>query len=77
MPRPELIASRRVSISGLCRRLDDWVQDENGEITVAWMVLVAATVGLTIAVMISVGGGAEQLSRDVDTELTDREPSTF
>ena len=43
--------------------------DESGAVTVDWVVLTAAIVGLGIVVMNVVGGGIEGLSADIVTEL--------
>ena len=44
--------------------------DEDGAVTVDWVVLTAAIVGLGIAVMASVRGGATDLAGDIGTNLT-------
>ncbi len=44
--------------------------DEDGAVTVDWVVLTAAIVGLGIAVLASVSGGAQNLAGDIGTELT-------
>ena len=43
--------------------------DESGAVTVDWVVLTAAIVGLGMVVMTTVGGGIEGLSTDIVTEL--------
>ena len=43
--------------------------DESGAVTVDWVVLTAAIVGLGLVVMTSVGGGITDLSGDVSTGL--------
>ena len=43
--------------------------DEDGAVTVDWVVLTAAIVGLGIAVMASVSGGAGNLANAIGTEL--------
>ena len=47
-----------------------WYESEAGEVTVAWVVLVAASIALTIAILASVGGGTQDLSDDMSSELT-------
>ncbi len=49
-----------------------FIRSEDGAITVDWVVLTAAIVGLCLAVAVVVSGGVEDLSRDVDTQLTDQ-----
>lgn len=43
--------------------------DEAGAVTVDWVVLTAALVGLGLAVMGVISGGIENLSRDINTVL--------
>ena len=43
--------------------------DEDGAVTVDWVVLTAAIVGLGIAVYGVISGGIEDLSNDIDGEL--------
>ncbi len=43
--------------------------DEDGAVTVDWVVLTAAIVGLAIAVLASVRGGTESLAGDIAGEL--------
>jgi hypothetical protein len=56
----------------LCR-LKTWVRDEAGNATISWVGLVAGLVALSVTVMISIGGGVEQLAQRTDTELSARE----
>jgi Flp pilus assembly pilin Flp len=44
--------------------------DEDGAVTVDWVVLTAALVGLGIAVLAAVSTGLEDLSGDIQGELT-------
>jgi hypothetical protein len=46
-----------------------FLNDESGAVTVDWVVLTAATVGLGIAALSVVSGGIADLSGDVDTQL--------
>ena len=43
--------------------------DESGAVTVDWVVLTAAIVGLGIAVYGVVSGGIQNLSQQIDTQL--------
>jgi Flp pilus assembly pilin Flp len=45
--------------------------DEDGAVTVDWVVLTAAIVALGLAVGTAVSNGATDLAGDVGTELTD------
>jgi Flp pilus assembly pilin Flp len=49
--------------------------DEDGAVTVDWVVLTAAIVGLGIAVLTSVSNGAETLATDISDELTSIDPN--
>lgn len=44
--------------------------DESGAVTVDWVVLTAAIVGLGLVVMTAVGGGIETLSDKIGKELS-------
>ena len=46
-----------------------FANDEAGAVTVDWVVLTAAIVGLGIVVMKTVGGGVETLSGNVSTSV--------
>ena len=50
--------------------------DESGAVTVDWVVLTAAIVGLGIAVYAVVSGGIADLSGDIDNQLTNQAIST-
>ena len=50
--------------------------DESGAVTVDWVVLTAAIVGLGIAVYAVVSGGISDLSNDIDDQLTNQAIST-
>ncbi len=43
--------------------------DETGAVTVDWVVLTAAIIGLGVAVMTSVGAGATDLADDIEVSL--------
>lgn len=45
-------------------------KDEDGAVTVDWVVLTAALVGLGIAVLAAVETGLSDLSKDISDELT-------
>lgn len=54
--------------------LKDFIQAEDGAVTVDWVVLTAALVGLGLAVISVVSGGMQDLSTDISTALTNTEP---
>lgn len=52
-----------------------FAESESGAVTVDWVVLTAAMVGLGLAVMVVVSGGVENLSTDVAQELANAQPA--
>ena len=46
--------------------------DESGAVTVDWVVLTAAIVGLGMVVMTTVSGGIESLGGEIVTDLTNQ-----
>ena len=56
--------------------INTFKSDESGAVTVDWVVLTAALVGLGLAVMGVVSGGIEDLSTDISSALTDTDPLT-
>ena len=51
--------------------------DEDGAVTVDWVVLTAAIVGLGIAVLTSVSGGTTSLADKISGELADMNPADY
>lgn len=56
-------------------KLNAFVIGDSGAVTVDWVVLTAATVGLGLATMAVVSAGVEDLSGDVNTQLASQEIS--
>ena len=56
--------------------IKNFVASESGAVTVDWVVLTAALVGLGLAVMAVVSGGVENLSTDIAQELADTDPAS-
>ncbi|MEZ5722471.1 MAG: hypothetical protein R3D59_13140 [Paracoccaceae bacterium] len=54
-----------------------FTRDEDGAVTVDWVVLTAAIVGLGIAVLTSVSGGTTSLADKISGELADMEPADY
>ncbi|MEM1273082.1 MAG: hypothetical protein AAGF88_04650 [Pseudomonadota bacterium] len=54
----------------------NFILAEDGAVTVDWVVLTAALVGLGLAVMAVVSNGIESLSTDIETELTNQNANT-
>ena len=50
--------------------IKNFAADESGAVTVDWVVLTAAIVGLGIAVMASVSTGVNDLGTDISTALS-------
>ncbi|MFC6637251.1 hypothetical protein GV827_12840 [Sulfitobacter sp. JBTF-M27] len=51
-------------------------KDEDGAVTVDWVVLTAAVVGLAVAAYSSIEAGAENLTSNTGTFLDGRNPNT-
>ena len=58
----------------MINNINTFINDESGAVTVDWVVLTAALVGLGLAVMSVVSGGIENLSTDIGQSLTDTDP---
>jgi Flp pilus assembly pilin Flp len=56
-------------------KFTSFVSDESGAVTVDWVVLTAAIVGLGLAVISVVSGGIEDLSGDISNSLTATNPN--
>jgi Flp pilus assembly pilin Flp len=56
--------------------IKNFAQSESGAVTVDWVVLTAAIVGLGLAVMAVVSTGIESLSNDIATSLTETRPGS-
>jgi Flp pilus assembly pilin Flp len=54
--------------------IKNFANSESGAVTVDWVVLTAAIVGLGLAVMAVVSGGIEDLSGDISNTLTNQSP---
>jgi len=53
-----------------------FLKDESGAVTVDWVVLTAAIVGLGIAVLTSVGGGTVSLADKVSSHMSSQTVTT-
>lgn len=54
-----------------------FIKDESGAVTVDWVVLTAAIVGLAIAVLTSVSGGTNALATKISTNLAAGQVATL
>jgi Flp pilus assembly pilin Flp len=54
--------------------IKNFAKSESGAVTVDWVVLTAAIVGLGLAVMAVVSGGIEELSTNIGQSLADTDP---
>ena len=52
--------------------IKNFAKSESGAVTVDWVVLTAAIVGLGLAVMAVVSNGVEDLSTDIEGSLTNQ-----
>lgn len=55
-------------------KLTDFLESEDGAVTVDWVVLTAAIVGLGIVVIGSIGAGTTSVSGSLGASLNDAEP---
>ncbi|MEO1195889.1 MAG: hypothetical protein AAFX45_06930 [Pseudomonadota bacterium] len=55
----------------------NFLTSEEGAVTVDWVVLTAAIVGLGIAVLASVSGGVTTLSDTISSNLANQEIATY
>ena len=53
-----------------------FLRDDAGEVTIAWVLITSAVVSMAVVVMTSIGGGAQEFSEKLDTELSLRETTT-
>ncbi|MDJ0637535.1 MAG: hypothetical protein QNJ20_01775 [Paracoccaceae bacterium] len=58
-------------------KLFDFINDESGAVTVDWVVLTAAIVGLGIAVLTSVQGGTTSLANKISSSLANAQIQTL
>ena len=54
-----------------------FANDESGAVTVDWVVLTAAIVGIAIAVITLISGGIESASNGINDELANASTVTF
>ena len=52
-------------------------KDDSGAVTVDWVVLTAAIVGLGIAVLSSVSGGTKELGNKISSQLSNQTIVTY
>lgn len=57
--------------------LQNFKRDEDGAVTVDWVVLTAAIVGLGIAVLTSVSGGTTSLADKISSNLSAQTIATY
>ena len=61
----------------MTKLIDKFYAEEDGAVTVDWVVLTAAIVGLGIAVMTSFGPGVMSLSEKISSELSSHSLTTY
>lgn len=59
------------------RILNQYFQNEAGAVTVDWVVLTAAIVGLAVAVLLSVGGPTTEFADKIGTTVGGYEVATY
>lgn len=57
----------------LGKEVKTWLQDEAGNTTVDWVVLLGGILGMVLIVMISISGGVQAFGEKAETELTMRD----
>ncbi len=55
------------------KRLKLFFKDSSGAVTVDWVVLTAAIVGIGVAVLSTISTGVEDLSTDISNQLTSQQ----
>jgi Flp pilus assembly pilin Flp len=55
--------------------IKNFSKDESGAVTVDWVVLTAAVVGLAVAAYSSIETGAQSLTSDTATYMTGKKPT--
>ena len=60
----------------MIKSLKSFLTDDAGGVTVDWVVLAALLIGLCLAVMATVGDGAEDLTADLNAQLSSQMIST-
>ena len=60
----------------MCNILNQFLQDDDGAVTVDWVVLTAAIVGMGVAVVTTVANGALDQSSGLNSYLLDAEVTT-
>ncbi|MDH3581962.1 MAG: hypothetical protein OEM91_15235 [Hyphomicrobiales bacterium] len=63
-------------INYISRTTSRFLHDEDGVVTIDWVLVVAGVVSMSMAVMISIGDGAQEFSEKMDTELSNRPVTT-
>ncbi|MEM1429825.1 MAG: hypothetical protein AAGG09_10235 [Pseudomonadota bacterium] len=58
-----------MTMNPVFQKIRNFFADEDGAVTVDWVVLTAALVGLAIAVLAAVETGLDDLSNDIASEL--------
>jgi Flp pilus assembly pilin Flp len=61
----------------LFKLVQNFKRDEDGAVTVDWVVLTAAIVGLGIAVLTSVSGGTTSLADKISSNLASQTIATY
>lgn len=57
----------------LGNEMKTWLQDEAGNTTVDWVVLLSGILGMVLIVMLSISGGVQVFGEKAEAELTARD----
>ena len=52
------------------------LRDERGEVTIAWVVITGAIIGLSVTLLTQIGDGTQQLSGKVGDEMSEQDVVT-
>jgi Flp pilus assembly pilin Flp len=68
-PRMRISGGKTTKESAMRQHLKDFLNDEDGAVTIDWVVLTAAIVGLGIAVLAAVGGATSDLAGEIEAKI--------
>ena len=57
--------------------MKQFIQDESGAVTVDWVALTSAIVGLGIAVMVAIGNATNDLAEKISADISSRSVWTY
>ena len=63
-------------ISSTGKGIRQWARDESGNVTFEWVIVVGGVVAMSLAVMMSIGSGAQAFAQNAQLELSTMEMMT-